>query len=85
MQEGMMSSMEVTVSNVIELYKDVKHLMPEYMTEDTWDLLDVGEPIMAVDFIKNALIIAGVNPPEKYREFIDSWENKVFTLAASAT
>ncbi|WP_237446746.1 hypothetical protein [Rothia nasimurium] len=71
--------MDVTISNVLELFKDVKHLMPEEMVEDAFDLLDVGEPIMAVDFIKNALIVADTNPPEKYRDFLESWENKVFT------
>ncbi|WP_237207859.1 hypothetical protein [Rothia nasimurium] len=71
--------MEVTIDNVMNLFEDVKHLLPEDMIEDAFDLIDVGEPIMAVDFIKNALLIAKAVPPEKYREFIDSWENRVFT------
>lgn len=72
--------MELTCSDVQKIFDGVKHLIPEGRHEDIEDFLFVGEPFMAMDFIKNSFIIDETPIPDDYQNTIGSWKNRMFIL-----
>lgn len=70
--------MELTCSDVQKIFDEVKHLIPEGRHEDIEDFLSVGEPIMAMDFIKNAFIAHRIPIPRSHQDSIGTWVNVAF-------
>lgn len=74
--------MELTCADVQKIFDGVKHLIPKKRHQDIKDFLFVGEPIMAMDFIKNSFIYDGTPIPEEFQDTIGTWENRMFVLSS---
>lgn len=70
--------MELTCSDVQKIFDDVKDLIPQQRHESIQDFLDVGEPIMAMDFLKNAFKNTNTPIPSRHQETLGAWTNIAF-------